>query len=41
MLVIIELREGEPLYLAIRKYRIVYYKGKAIFYIHKRHLVAI
>ena len=40
MLVIIELREGKPPYLAIGKYRIIYYKGRAILYIYKRHLIA-
>ena len=41
VLVIIELGEGKPPYLVIGRYRIIYYKGRATLYIHKRHPITI
>ena len=40
MLIIIEPGEGKPPYLAIGRYQMIYYKGRAILYIYKRHPIA-
>ena len=40
VLVITELREGKPPCLVIGRYRMIYYKGRAILYIYKRHPIA-